>query len=141
MVFPHPTRVEMGIFYLVLGAMELSAEFGYTTSKSYLSKLIKAGKVSAERQENGQFRIDPSELDRLNEIRALGHMEDVSSEPEETLEETPEETGLKQERDFLKILLADRDRQIEDLRQERDAWRQQAQQLLLPAKPKWWWQR
>ena len=38
-------------------------------SKSYLSKLIKTGKISAERQPNGEFRIDPSELDRLSHIR------------------------------------------------------------------------
>jgi len=30
-------------------------------SKSYLSKLIRTGKITAERQPNGEFRIDPSE--------------------------------------------------------------------------------
>ena len=34
-------------------------------SKSYLSKLIRTGKIIAERQPNGEFRTDPSELDRI----------------------------------------------------------------------------
>jgi hypothetical protein len=34
MVLPPPTCLEMGAFYPVLGAMELTAELGYTTSES-----------------------------------------------------------------------------------------------------------
>jgi len=32
MVLPHPTCLEIGAFYPVLGAMELTAELGYTTT-------------------------------------------------------------------------------------------------------------
>jgi excisionase family DNA binding protein len=40
-------------------------------SKSYLSRLIKSGKISGERQENGELRIDPSELDRRSRTCSL----------------------------------------------------------------------
>ncbi len=115
-------------------------------SKSYLSKLIKTGKISAERQTNGEFRIDPSELERISEIRSQGRYENGKSERSDTLEKT----SWERERNLLMMLLQDRERQIQDLRQERDAWRQQAehvQQTLVltagakPEKPstrRWW---
>ena len=115
-------------------------------SKSYLSKLIKTGKITAERQPNGEFRIDPSELDRIPEIRSQGRTENSPRERSDT----QENTGWERERDLLTMLLHDREHHIQDLRQERDAWRQQAeraqQTLLLTAgekkeapKPKRWW--
>jgi hypothetical protein len=39
MVLPLPTWVEMGAFYPVLGAMELTAELGYTTKREAYSSL------------------------------------------------------------------------------------------------------
>jgi excisionase family DNA binding protein len=38
-------------------------------NKATLSRYIKQGKISAEKQEDGSYRIDPSELDRLQDIR------------------------------------------------------------------------
>ena len=38
-------------------------------SKSTLSRWIKKGRVSAERQENGRFLIDASELNRIKELQ------------------------------------------------------------------------
>ena len=115
-------------------------------SKSYLSKLIRTGRVSAERQPNGEFRIDPSELDRIQAIRSQGRTENSARERLDT----QAKTAWERERETLMMLLHDREHQIEDLRQERDAWRQQAeraqQTLLLTAgekkeepKPKRWW--
>jgi excisionase family DNA binding protein len=115
-------------------------------SKSYLSKLIRTGKITAERQPNGEFRIDPSELDRIPEMRSQGRAENSPRERSDT----PENTGWERERNLLMMLLQDREHQIQDLRQERDAWRQQAeraqQTLLLTAGAKheepqvrrWW---
>ena len=115
-------------------------------SKSYLSKLIHTGKITAERQPNGEFRIDPSELDRIPELRSQGRTENSPRERSDT----QENTGWERERDLLMMLLHDREHQIQDLRQERDAWRQQAeraQQTLLlttgekkeePKLKRWW---
>ena len=117
-------------------------------SKSYLSKLIRTGKITAERQPNGEFRIDPSELERIAEIRSQGRAENSLQERLDT----HEKTSWERERDTLMLLLHDREHQIQDLRQERDAWRQQAeraqQTLLLTAgakheepQAKRWWRR
>ena len=115
-------------------------------SKSYLSKLIRTGKITAERQPNGEFRIDPSELDRIPEIRSQGRAENSLQERLDT----HEKTSWERERDTLMMLLHDREHQIQDMRQERDAWRQQAeraQQTLLltagakpeePPAKRWW---
>jgi excisionase family DNA binding protein len=114
-------------------------------SKSTLSRLIKQGKVSAERQENGTLHIDASELDRLADIRAMMHRPgNVTAQQSDT----PKETVLQREVELLRELLHDKERTIEDLRQERDAWRGQAERLSLtaakserPERPKGWWRR
>jgi hypothetical protein len=115
-------------------------------SKSYLSKLIRTGKITAERQPNGEFRIDPSELDRIPAIRAQGRTENTGRERSDT----QEKTAWDRKRDLFMMLLQDREHQIQDLRQERDAWQQQAeraQQTLLltagaqpkePPAKRWW---
>jgi hypothetical protein len=115
-------------------------------SKSYLSKLIRTGKITAERQPNGEFRIDPSELDRIPAIRSQGRTENTRRERSDT----QENTAWERERALLMTLLQDREHQIQDLRQERAAWRQQAegaQQTLMltagaqheePQAKRWW---
>src|SRR5215475_11693859 len=97
-------------------------------SKSYLSRLIKSGKVSAERQDNGELRIDPSELSRLADIRP--HAQHAGNSASERLE-TPREQVLQREVELLRELLRDKEETLADVRAERDAWRQQAQTLLL----------
>jgi hypothetical protein len=115
-------------------------------SKSYLSKLIRRGKVSAERQASGEYRIDPSELDRIAAIRP--HKQDDTGVQEQS--DTPEKTGWERERELLLLLVAKQDQTIEDLRADRDAWRAQAERaqqtpLLTTSeiqpkqKRRWWW--
>jgi hypothetical protein len=101
-------------------------------NKATLSRYIKQGKISAEKQEDGSCRIDPSELDRLQDMR-------VTDTPQPQPSVTPGEVALMRE------LLTEKDRMIANLTAERDEWREQAkrQMLLLPApqekpKRKWW---
>jgi hypothetical protein len=102
-------------------------------NKATLSRYIKQGKISGEKQEDGSYRIDPSELDRLRDMR-------VADTPQLQPLVTPGEMALMRE------LLVEKDRMIANLTAERDEWREQAkrQLLLLPApqeKPKrkrWW---
>jgi excisionase family DNA binding protein len=106
-------------------------------SKSYLSKLIKTGKISAERQPNGEFRIDPSELDRLSHIRRVNTQQKQMDTPL-----PPPDAWLK-EREVLLALVNALNNQVNDLREQRDVWQHQAERLLLPmpTKPRWrWWQ-
>ena len=108
-------------------------------SKSYLSRLVKSGKISGERQENGELRIDASELSRLADIRP--HVQNAGNSASERLE-TPREQVLQREVELLRELLRDKEQTLADVRSERDAWRQQAQTLLLPAggrtSRRWW---
>jgi excisionase family DNA binding protein len=89
-------------------------------SKSTLSRLVKKGRITAEKQENGEFRIDPSELDRLAELR--------SSVRSVQRVETGTDAVLQREIDLLREMLLDKERTIQDLRTERDDWKKQAQQ-------------
>ena len=117
-------------------------------SKSYLSKLIRRGKISAERQVSGEYRIDPSELDRIAAIRP--QKQDDTGVQEQS--DTRQHTGWERERELLLLLVAKQDQTIEDIRTDRDAWRAQAERaqqtplLTTPEiqpkqKRRWWWKR
>jgi excisionase family DNA binding protein len=101
-------------------------------SKPYLSKLIKQGRISARKLENGEYRIDPSELDRIPHIRKLT----VASEQ---LATPPHNWQRERESLFATIhILQD---QLQDLREQRNAWQQQAERLLLTPPRKPWFRR
>ncbi len=109
-------------------------------NKATLSRYIKQGKISAEKQEDGSYRIDPSEIDRLRAtvlatVKVTHDRQPVVPVPE---------IGL------LRELLAEKDKQIDNLTQERDEWREQCKKQLLlltapkeapkqePKKKRWW---
>jgi excisionase family DNA binding protein len=120
--------------YLTLG--QVARELGM--NKPTLSRYIKSGKISAERQEDGSYRIDPSEMDRLRSLRK----EPVPVEPSATGEVTVLRELLA-EKDRT---MAEKDRTIANLMQERDEWREQCKKQLLlltapkeePRKKRWW---
>lgn len=88
-------------------------------SKATIHRHIKLGKLSAVRRDDGSYAIDPAELFRA--YPSPKQHETVSMRQVETPKETHEtdrEIGLLRER-------------IEELKQDRDAWRQQAERLLL----------
>lgn len=90
-------------------------------SKATIHRHIKSGRLSATRTENGAYSIDPAELFRVYppakrpETVAVGQ----GGTPSGTAE-TDREIALLRER-------------IEELKQDRDAWREQAERLLLSA--------
>ena len=105
-------------------------------SKSTISKAIKSGKLSAQKQDDGSFAIDPAELNR---VFPLENTETVSSERSRTPQETPENTI---EIAVLRAKLEAAERQVEDLKSDRDHWRQQANRLLSsPVQQQSIWQR
>lgn len=105
-------------------------------SKATISKAIKSGRISAQKDEIGTFRIDPSELHRV-------YAPTVSSEQKET-PESPPETGknyslvreLQARLEVAQERLSDKEEVIADLREDRDKWRQQATALLADQRPK-----
>lgn len=96
-------------------------------AKSTLSRAVEKGEISAVREGNG-YRIDPAELDRWMSNRPA----QPSSAPEVEQIATPDESvalqvanaRLEAELQGLKAL-------ADELRQDRDEWRKQAQTLLL----------
>lgn len=102
-------------------------------SKPTLSRWVKKGKISAERQDDGSYQIDVSELDRIRDLLKSGNR---SGNPDMQRSETHNETSVLQaEIGLLRERLSDRDQRlrekddvIEDLREDRDRWRTQAEQ-------------
>jgi hypothetical protein len=95
---------------------EASEKVGVT--RQTLMKAIKTGRVSAEKSNNGEWRIEPVELFRVWPP-ATGLQQPLN--PELTDGDTP---GLQAENRLLR-------EQVAELREERNAWREQAQRLAL----------
>lgn len=99
-------------------------------SKATISKALKSGRLSGHKGDDGVFHIDPSELHRV-----YPHIS--QSERQETPEILPENTHtnilvreLETRLEAAQQRLTDKDGVIDDLREDRDRWRQQATSLL-----------
>jgi hypothetical protein len=102
---------------------EASEKVGVT--RQTLMKAIKTGRVSAEKSENGEWRIEPVELFRVwppvNEVQQ-------PLQPELTGSDT---FSLQAENRLLQQKLEMVEQANTELREERNAWREQAQRLAL----------
>lgn len=96
-------------------------------SKGTLSKALTTGKLSYVEKSDAGYLIDTSELFRVFPPKRQETVAEVRSE---TPKETPETIALRVEVEMLRERVA-------DLASDRDAWRDQAQRLLLegPAQP------
>ena len=92
-------------------------------SKATISKAIKSGKISAEKQANGSYRIDPSELHRVYPPNGseTGEVE-RSATPQKTVENANENM-------ILQVKLDAALETIERLEADKADWKQQAQSL------------
>jgi excisionase family DNA binding protein len=79
-------------------------------NKSTVLRAIKAGKISATRDEHGQWRIDPAEMHRV--------YPPVASSPEEQRSE--QRYAPAQQRDRTDELVAELRARLDDMRNERD---------------------
>jgi excisionase family DNA binding protein len=114
--------------------------------KPTLTRAIKAGRLSATRREDGSYAIDPSELSRVYKV-SPETVETVSSTGYTAHRATPDGEARATPRDPDVTLLAVAQAELrhlserleevkasqEDLRRERDDWREQAQRLALAA--------
>jgi len=103
-------------------------------SKSTINRAIKSGKLSAQRNEDGSYDIDPSELARAFPAK---HSGTPALEPDLNQTELVQIKALEMKLEAAHERLQDaRDRLVEkddiitDLRSDRDTWRQQATRLL-----------
>jgi hypothetical protein len=103
--------------YLTLG--QAAKECG--KQKSTLLNAINKGRLSASKDDKGQWQIDPAELFRVFQVQHQNEHCETPIEPHETAQHLAE----IQERER-KLLLE----QIADLKEDRDHWRNQATLLL-----------
>ena len=93
-----------------------------------ITRAIKSGKLSGEPNPNGGWLIDPSELSRVWNVTPVTG----NAHPTKLGHETPHETSVLQVKlDAKQERISDLERQIEDLREQRDKWQSQAERLLL----------
>ena len=104
-------------------------------SKSTISKAIKNGLISAIRQPNGSFKIDPSELHRVFPINTHNEQERTSDRTHKDSVETLVRVAQ------LEAKLEASEKRVDDLEKDRDIWRQQATALLNAPRPKSFFQR
>lgn len=113
-----------------LSAKEAAEAVGL--SKPGLLKAIKQGKVSATKDHNGEWQIDPSELFRVYEpVSSSTHQPEAQSFRQDTLGNTENTESLRREVELLRERLADKDDVIKDLRQRLDAEAEERRKLTL----------
>lgn len=105
-------------------------------SKATISKAIKSGRISAQKDETGTFRIDPSELHRVYPPTVSTEHEETPKLPHETARNDNLIRELQARLEATQERLADKEMVISDLRVDRDRWRQQATALLEDHRPK-----
>jgi hypothetical protein len=119
-------------------------------SKAAISRAIKTHKLSAQRQEDGSFKIDPAELHRVYPPVAAEQDNQRSPTVASATVVNPDATGeireLRAKLDAATERLAEKEALIAELRDDRNQWRTQAQTLLLtdqragesPKRRSWW---
>lgn len=104
-----------------------------------ITRAIKSGKISANKDASGAWRIDASELHRIFPLRAQDlrkpqMQSDASPLQEQSKTQTAaseqELAALRERVAAQSALLEERASQISDLKEDRDRWRQQATNLL-----------
>lgn len=85
--------------------------------KPAVLKAIKSGKISAHKNDHGEWLIDPAELHRVYPAVSGNGSDSGSSERQETPQET---SVLEREIELLRERLTEKDGQIDDFRAERD---------------------
>lgn len=106
----------------MLSLKDASEAVGMT--KPALFKAIKAGRLSASRNDKGEYQIDPAELFR---VYPPPKTEPVTRNPESLQLEID---GLRREIQQRDERINDIRAQVDDLKADRDHWRQQATALL-----------
>lgn len=100
-------------------------------SKAAISRAIKNGTLSAAKQDNGSYKIDPSELHRVYPPVAEQQVSARSTNGSDATELNALNRELLAKLEAATQRLSDKEAVIDDLREDRDRWRTQAEKLLL----------
>ena len=109
-------------------------------SKSTIQRAIKSGRLSATRTDDGGYAIDPAELHRVYPARNGGDAARTDAAGQDAT------AMLEAELASLRELLRRADREADDLRADREAWRAQAENASATVRqltdqrerPSWW---
>jgi len=106
-------------------------------SKTTIQRAIAKGTMSAHKEKNGRYSIDPSELHRVFPMVST----DTVAQPSQVdTSRPPDETPLQVKVEALEAMLEREREALSEMRSDRDAWKQQATALLgAPEKKKRWW--
>lgn len=107
-------------------------------SKTTIQRAIAKGNISAEKLKSGGYSIDPAELHRVFPRRSD---DTVSRNPELDTKRLPDEPPeLRAKIEALEAMLTREREALDEVRADRDAWKQQATALLAaPVKRRSWW--
>jgi hypothetical protein len=97
--------------------------------KSSVLRAIKAGKISATKDEHGEWRIEPAESHRVYPPVASNEADKGATE-----RYAPLETTLALRAELAEQRLADLKLQLDDMREQRDKWQAQAEWLACPCR-------
>lgn len=106
-------------------------------SKTTIQRAIAKGRISASKGDNGRYVIEPSELHRVFPLAPHATV----AQPSQSDTVLPQnETTLQVKVEALEAML-DREREaLSEMRNDRDAWKQQATALLgAPEVKRRWW--
>jgi hypothetical protein len=110
-------------------------------SKTTIQRAIAKGAISANKEKNGRYSIDPSELHR---VFPMVSTDTVAQPPQVDTSQPTDETLLQVKVEALEAMLEREREALSEMRSDRDAWKQQATALLgAPEnnRRRWWFRK
>ncbi len=111
-------------------------------SKTTIQRSVTKGLISSEKGQNGEYRIDPAELHRVFPLKNSGTVPENAIWNETRPHGDPTELAARIK--ALEEMLVREREALDEVRADRDAWKQQSTALLsgaLKSRRRWWWQR
>lgn len=118
-------------------------------NKTTILRAIKSGKISAQMDEHGHWRIEPAELHRVYPP-AASHPDSYAATQREAVFEAVAAAELQFKVAVTEQRLSELKADLEDMRSQRNAWQAQAERLALSdqrtqqgqqRRSRWWWRR
>lgn len=110
-------------------------------SKMTVSRAIKRGTISASKNDSGEYHIEASEFHRVFPVTVTGTESDGVTVTERYTKSDGKLHSLKELESKLEVMLerlngkdqliAEKEKQLTEVRQDRDDWKEQAQRLLI----------
>jgi hypothetical protein len=106
--------------------------------KTTIQRAVKNGLISAEKGRNGEYQIDPSELHRVFPLKNSGTVSQNDIWNDTRPHGDPAELAARIK--GLEEMLTREREALDEVRSDRDAWKQQATALLSgPPRTRRWW--